>query len=86
MTTQTYEDGHGGGITILEPGSETAPMRFRMILPKGLGPPAAEYHPSQPRTSASCAARSTSGRSTASACSSARATPIISPPARTTSP
>ena len=47
MTTQTHEDGLGGSITILEPGSETAPMRFRMILPKGFGPPAAEYHPSQ---------------------------------------
>jgi mannose-6-phosphate isomerase-like protein (cupin superfamily) len=47
MTTQTHEDGHGGSITILEPGSETAPMRFRMIAPKGLGPPAAECHPSQ---------------------------------------
>ena len=47
MTTQTHEDGLGGSITILEHGSETAPMRFRMILPKGFGPPAAEYHPSQ---------------------------------------
>jgi mannose-6-phosphate isomerase-like protein (cupin superfamily) len=47
MTTQTHEDGLGGSITILEPGSETAPMRFRMILPKGFGPPAAECHPSQ---------------------------------------
>jgi mannose-6-phosphate isomerase-like protein (cupin superfamily) len=47
MTTQTHEDGLGGCITILEPGSETAPMRFRMLLPKGFGPPAAEYHPSQ---------------------------------------
>jgi mannose-6-phosphate isomerase-like protein (cupin superfamily) len=49
MTTQpqTHEDGLGGSITILEPGSETAPMRFRMILPKGFGPPAAECHRSQ---------------------------------------
>ena len=47
MTTQTHEDGLGGCITILEPGSETTPMRFRMILPKGFGPPAAEYHRSQ---------------------------------------
>lgn len=46
MTIQTHEDGHGGSITILEPGSETAPMRFRMVLLQG-GPPAAEYHPSQ---------------------------------------
>jgi mannose-6-phosphate isomerase-like protein (cupin superfamily) len=47
MTTQTHEDGLGGSITILEPGSETAPMRFRMILAKGSGPPAPEYHPAQ---------------------------------------
>jgi mannose-6-phosphate isomerase-like protein (cupin superfamily) len=47
MNAQTHEDGLGGFITILEPGSETAPMRFRMILPKGFGPPAAECHPSQ---------------------------------------
>ncbi|HEX3346397.1 MAG TPA: cupin domain-containing protein [Polyangiaceae bacterium] len=47
MTTQTHEDGLGGSITILEPGSETAPMRFRMNLPRGFGPPAAECHASQ---------------------------------------
>ncbi len=42
-----HEDGLGGSITILEQGSTTAPMRFRMILPKGLSPPAPECHPSQ---------------------------------------
>jgi mannose-6-phosphate isomerase-like protein (cupin superfamily) len=47
MITQTHEDGLGGRITILEAGSETAPMRFRMIAPKGLRPPAAEYHRTQ---------------------------------------
>jgi uncharacterized cupin superfamily protein len=47
MTIQTHEDGLGGSITILEPGSETALMCFRMILPKGFGPPAAECHRSQ---------------------------------------
>jgi mannose-6-phosphate isomerase-like protein (cupin superfamily) len=47
MTTQTHENGLGGSITILEPGSETAPMRFRMIQPKGFGPPAPEYHRAQ---------------------------------------
>lgn len=41
-----YYDGHGGSITILEEGSATAPMRYRMALPKGLGPPS-ERHPSQ---------------------------------------
>ncbi len=43
----THEDGQGGSITILEHGSATAPMRFRMIMPKDVGPPAAECHPSQ---------------------------------------
>ena len=43
----THEDGHGGSITILEHGDATAPMRFRMILPKGVRPPAPECHPSQ---------------------------------------
>lgn len=46
MSTK-HEDGMGGSITILEHGSATAPMRFRMILPKGFGPPAPECHPSQ---------------------------------------
>jgi quercetin dioxygenase-like cupin family protein len=45
MSTK-HEDGQGGSITILEHGSATTPMRFRMILPK-VGPPAAECHPSQ---------------------------------------
>lgn len=42
-----HDDGLGGSITILEHGSETAPMRFRMVMPKGMGPPAPECHPSQ---------------------------------------
>ncbi len=42
-----HEDGQGGSITILEHGSTTAPMRFRMIMPKGVSPPAPECHPSQ---------------------------------------
>jgi mannose-6-phosphate isomerase-like protein (cupin superfamily) len=46
MSTK-HEDGQGGSITILEHGSTTAPMRFRMILPKGVSPPASECHPSQ---------------------------------------
>jgi hypothetical protein len=45
MSTK-HEDGQGGSITILEHGSATTPMRFRMILPN-VGPPAAECHPSQ---------------------------------------
>lgn len=44
---RTHEDGMGGSITILEPGDATKPMRFRMVLPKGFGPPAPECHPSQ---------------------------------------
>ena len=46
MSTK-HEDGRGGSITILEHGDATAPMRFRMILPKGVRPPAPECHPSQ---------------------------------------
>jgi mannose-6-phosphate isomerase-like protein (cupin superfamily) len=46
MSTK-HEDGLGGSITILEHGSEMTPMRFRMLLPKGFGPPAPECHPSQ---------------------------------------
>ena len=42
-----YEDGLGGHITILEPGDDRAPMRFRMVMPRGFGPPARERHPSQ---------------------------------------
>lgn len=41
-----FSDGHGGSITILEEGSATTPMRYRMMLMKGLGPPP-EHHPSQ---------------------------------------
>jgi mannose-6-phosphate isomerase-like protein (cupin superfamily) len=44
---RTYEDGLGGRITILEDGDAHAPMRFRMVLPKGFGPPAPERHPLQ---------------------------------------
>ena len=43
----THEDGLGGSITILEHGSSTTPMRFRMVLPKGFAPPAPECHPAQ---------------------------------------
>jgi len=43
----TYEDGHGGHITILERGDESAAMRFRMVMPKGFGPPSRERHPLQ---------------------------------------
>jgi mannose-6-phosphate isomerase-like protein (cupin superfamily) len=46
MTTK-LEDGLGGCILILEDGSTTSPMRFRALMPKGLGPPAPERHPSQ---------------------------------------
>jgi quercetin dioxygenase-like cupin family protein len=46
MSTR-HEDGQGGSITILEHGSATAPMRFRMVMPKGVSPPAPESHPSQ---------------------------------------
>lgn len=42
---KTYEDGLGGTITILEEGGDDAPMRFRMVMPKGFGPPAPERHP-----------------------------------------
>lgn len=45
--SSTHEDGLGGSITILEYGNHIAPMRFRMILPRGLAPPASECHPSQ---------------------------------------
>jgi mannose-6-phosphate isomerase-like protein (cupin superfamily) len=41
-----FVDGRGGSITILEEGSATTPMRYRMVLPQGFGPPA-ECHPSQ---------------------------------------
>lgn len=41
-----HYDGHGGSITILEEGSVTKPMRYRMVLPQGLGPPP-ERHPNQ---------------------------------------
>jgi len=44
---RTYEDGMGGSITIHEPGDATRPLRFRMRLPKGFGPPAPEHHPAQ---------------------------------------
>lgn len=40
-------DGLGGSITILERGDDETPMRFRMVLPKGFGPPARERHPEQ---------------------------------------
>jgi mannose-6-phosphate isomerase-like protein (cupin superfamily) len=40
-------DGLGGSITILERGDDEAPLRFRMVLPKGFGPPAKERHPEQ---------------------------------------
>ncbi len=46
MSTR-HEDGLGGSITILEHGSANAPMRFRMVMPMGMGPPAPECHPSQ---------------------------------------
>lgn len=47
MSSSKHEDGHGGSITILEQGGVNAPMRARMVMPKGLGPPAPECHPSQ---------------------------------------
>lgn len=40
-------DGLGGSITILERGDDETPMRFRMVMPKGFGPPAKERHPAQ---------------------------------------
>jgi mannose-6-phosphate isomerase-like protein (cupin superfamily) len=40
-----HEDGLGGSITILQPGDAATPLRFRMILPPGFGPPAPECHP-----------------------------------------
>lgn len=43
----THEDGLGGKITILERGDAVRPMRFRMVLPPGFGPPSAECHPAQ---------------------------------------
>jgi quercetin dioxygenase-like cupin family protein len=45
-TPPVHDDGHGGNITILEEGSATAPMRYRMVLQQGLGPPP-ERHPNQ---------------------------------------
>lgn len=42
-----HEDGLGGSIIILEHGTTTAPMRMRMRMPKGMGPPAPECHPAQ---------------------------------------
>lgn len=42
-----HDDGHGGSITILEHGSTTTPMRFRMVMSDEIKPPAAERHPSQ---------------------------------------
>jgi mannose-6-phosphate isomerase-like protein (cupin superfamily) len=46
-SARTYEDGLGGHITILEAGDAHAPMRFRMLMPVGFGPPAPECHPTQ---------------------------------------
>jgi quercetin dioxygenase-like cupin family protein len=47
MSTK-HEDGQGGNITILEHGSTTAPMRFRIIAAKdGARAPAPDCHPSQ---------------------------------------
>jgi quercetin dioxygenase-like cupin family protein len=43
----THESGSGGSMTILERGSATTPMRFRMVAGKGVAPPAPECHPSQ---------------------------------------
>ena len=43
----THHDNAGGSITILEHGSETTPMRFRMIMSPQIQPPAPERHPSQ---------------------------------------
>ena len=40
-----HEDGLGGAITILEAGGAEQPLRFRMTLPPGFGPPAPECHP-----------------------------------------
>lgn len=45
-TPPIFADGRGGSITILAEGSATTPMRFRMVLPQGFGPPQ-ERHPSQ---------------------------------------
>lgn len=45
--SRSYEDGLGGRITILDEGDHQAPMRFRMVLPRGFGPPAPERHPHQ---------------------------------------
>lgn len=42
---ETHEDGLGGSITILEEGDEVRPLRFRMVMPPGFGPPAPEHHP-----------------------------------------
>ncbi|HKP64514.1 MAG TPA: cupin domain-containing protein [Polyangiales bacterium] len=47
MSQQIHHDGLGGSITILEHGDAVAPMRFRMCMPRGFGPPAAERHPRQ---------------------------------------
>jgi len=44
---QVYEDGMGGSITLVQLGDHERPTVFRMIMPKGFGPPAAEYHPQQ---------------------------------------
>lgn len=44
---ERHEDGLGGRIDILERGDATHPMRFRMVLPRGFGPPAPECHPRQ---------------------------------------
>lgn len=45
MPTDHHEDGLGGSITILQPGDATQPLKFRMVLPPGFGPPAPECHP-----------------------------------------
>ena len=44
---EIHEDGLGGHIQILERGDETRPTVFRMVMPKGFGPPAPERHPRQ---------------------------------------
>lgn len=47
VMSATHEDGLGGHITILAHGDRDTPLRFRMVMPQGFGPPAPERHPSQ---------------------------------------
>lgn len=44
---QSYPDGAGGHLTIVDPGDAVRPAHLSMVLPPGYGPPVALRHPRQ---------------------------------------